>query len=370
VELARSEKFDVTKRVCLTKRCIFYNAFSQACFAGTFVILITLHSIPVDVVFYRNYKSRRTFHDRLFNLTSSRIGATFSTRRLFFAWLTLRVTRSGSDMMSVRCLSSHVILCLPLSDHMTQICVAGLIAASAVPQDRIPLQALKQLVEHDVPNYDMLDAFEPLLGAQVEVEEAEPLAEETQTGANDFSLIDAQSQTEAQRAAAQELQFARIQFLQAAIAEKKAELQKQKDILNEEINQLKREKELVAVNRRIVAENERQIALAQAELANLLESYSQNVKSSLSLDAPIPNKSRKTVKKAKKAAPAKEPKPAAAAAVEQKAESKPAQAEEAPEIFVEVDAETDLESEAEANLAEADHALEAMMALHEDSELM
>ncbi len=171
---------------------------------------------------------------------------------------------------------------------------------------------------------------------------------------------------------AREMEFARIQYLQAAIASKRDAILSQKRAILAEEAQIRRETKLVNLNRAILARNEAQIDKAQKELAKLVESYSRGLRAGFKVDRLIDNV-QPTVRiprpviqvpvavPAKPAAEAAPAAPAAPAKAETPAAAAPAAAAPAAAApaaaFVEVD----------ANLDETQEAIDAVMSLDESA---
>jgi len=86
---------------------------------------------------------------------------------------------------------------------------------------------------------------------------------------------------------AREMEFARIQYLQAAIASKRDAIAAQKQALSNEEAQIRRESKLVKLNRAILRRNEAQINRAQRELAKLVDTYSAGLRAGFSVDDAI-----------------------------------------------------------------------------------
>jgi len=76
---------------------------------------------------------------------------------------------------------------------------------------------------------------------------------------------------------AREMEFARIQYLQAAIQEKRESILRQKKSIDNEDKEIKRETALSKMNKKILKQNEAAIDKAQKELAKLISGYSKHL---------------------------------------------------------------------------------------------
>jgi len=72
--------------------------------------------------------------------------------------------------------------------------------------------------------------------------------------------------------------FARIQYLQNVISEKKDQISTQRRALQQQQNEIKSETALASANKKILAANEKKVQEAQASLAKLVDKYSKDLK--------------------------------------------------------------------------------------------